>query len=186
MAGFLPISTGSKYKKKWTPHFLTENFLEQNKELELEGYAQSPEKLKQHGMEISDLRKQFLKKAVEAVEEDGKEKQIDPACIKDQVKKIRERKSTKEPKHKWADCFDYAEPIAPGSRKKKAKRNGLSLQDKVRITCKILIDKELFKEVAKEFRTSPSIIHQLVKKVKDKPDLLQELVLKEKETALRG
>ena len=46
MASFLPVSTGSKYKKKWTPHFLTENFLQQNKELELEKYAQSPEQLK--------------------------------------------------------------------------------------------------------------------------------------------
>ena len=46
MASFLPISTGSYYQKKWSPHFLTEHFLEQHKELELEKYALSSEQLK--------------------------------------------------------------------------------------------------------------------------------------------
>ena len=45
MAGFLPISTGSYYQKKWTPHFLTEHFLEEHKELELERFTLSTEQL---------------------------------------------------------------------------------------------------------------------------------------------
>ena len=110
---------------------------------------------------------------------------MDPACIKKQVKKIRERKATKEPSNRWKDCIDYAEPIPPGSRKKRAKRNGLSLQDKVEIACKILIKRELYREVAKEYRTSPRIIYHLIKKVENKPEVLQELVLKEKETVIR-
>ena len=83
------------------------------------------------------------------VEEEGQKQQTDPAAIKDQVRKIRNRKSTKEPRNKWKDCFDYAEPIPPGHRKKRAKRNALSLQDKVQIACKILVEKELYKGVAK-------------------------------------
>ena len=114
MAPFVPISTGSYHQKKWTPFFLTENFMEEHKELELEQFAQSSEQLKQHGIVISNLRKQFLKKAVDVVEVEGQKKQIDPAVIKDQVSKIRNRKSTKEPQKKWKDCFDYAEGTSPG------------------------------------------------------------------------
>ena len=55
MAPFLPISTGSYYQKKWSPHFLAEHFLEQHKDLELETFAQSPEQLKQYGSEISNM-----------------------------------------------------------------------------------------------------------------------------------
>ena len=71
MAPFLPVSTGSYHRKKWSPHFLTEIFVEEHKGLELENYVQSSEQLKHSGMEISGLRKQFLEKAAEVVEEEG-------------------------------------------------------------------------------------------------------------------
>ena len=60
MAPFLPVSTGSYHQKTWSPHFLTENFVEEHKDLELENYVRSSEELKHCGIEISGLRKQFL------------------------------------------------------------------------------------------------------------------------------
>ena len=60
---------------------------------------------------------------------------------------------------KRKEYFGDKEVVPPGSRKKSAKRNALSLQDKISIACQILIKKELYREVAKEFRTSQRIIH---------------------------
>ena len=62
----------------------------------------------------------------------------------------------------------------------------MSLQDKIQIACRVLIKKELFREVAKKFRTSQMVIQLLIKKIENKPDLLKELVLQEKENVLRG
>ena len=103
--------------------------------------------------------------AVEAVEKDGQVKDISPDVIKDEVQKIRNRKAAKEPKVKWKECCDDMEVVPPGSRQRSARRNALSLQDKISIACQILIKKELFQEVAKEFRTSQRVLHYIIKKV---------------------
>ena len=154
MAAFIPVSTGTYYQKKWSAHFLTEDFLEQHKTLELEQYSLSCQQLQQRGIEVSHLRGQFLQKAVDEVVQEGQMKNLSTSDIKGQVEKIRSRKSTKERRKTWAKYCDYMEEVPAGSRKIRAKRNSLSLQEKIQIACRILIKKELFQEVAKELRTS--------------------------------
>ena len=124
-------------------------------------------------------------KAIEVVEHEGHMEDASPSSIKHQVDKIQNRKATKEPKKTWKTYWDDMEVIPPGSRKRRNKRNALSLQNKIHIACRILIKKELYHEVAKEFRTSQGIIHRLIKKVENKPEVLQELVEKERNIVIR-
>ena len=61
--------------------------------------------------------------------------------------------------------FDFKEPVAPGLRKKGKKAQSLTLNDKVQVAHKVIVEHHLQQEVAKEYRVSPVVVNQLIKKV---------------------
>ena len=65
--------------------------------------------------------------------------------------------------------FDYPEPIAVAMRQKSKKRGTLSVQDKTAIVHKALVDHELFRDVAKEYRVGVMTVQRLVTKARAHP-----------------
>ena len=54
--------------------------------------------------------------------------------------------------------MDFREEAATGRRRKKMKRNHLTLKEKVEIVYKALIEKYEFKDIAKEYRSSITMV----------------------------
>lgn len=69
---------------------------------------------------------------------------------------------------------DFKEPIPIDMRKKSNKRGPLTVADKINIVHKVLIEHELYKDVAREYRVGVMTVQHLLKKVKDNKRFLDE------------
>ena len=65
---------------------------------------------------------------------------------------------------KDAHFRDFDDDTAPGSRHRSRKSKPLTLHDKLAIVHKVLVEKEMQKDVAKEMRISAAVVTSLVKK----------------------
>ena len=70
---------------------------------------------------------------------------------------------------------DYREPIAIGMRKKSKKRGPLTVSEKIHIVHKVLVEHELYRDVARELRIGVMAVHRVVKLAKSKPGFIEEV-----------
>ena len=171
----LPTGSTPPKRRYWKPKFFSQTFLRSNKDITCDKFALTSDKLYKLGEDVSKLRKMFLEEAVNQAKLEGNADGASPEDIEEVVKRIKYRSSTREPKHEGMHARYFLRTIPPGRQRRLKKRGPLSLEDKVAIIYKIVIDKEKLKDVAKEFRISQSLASIYVKKAKDKPDMLAEL-----------
>ena len=77
---------------------------------------------------------------------------------------------------KICDQYRFAEDVCPQKRKKKAKRGSLSVEDKVNIVHQVLVQNEMYADVAKEHRVSQQVIRRIIKQARDNKKFLAELM----------
>ena len=75
--------------------------------------------------------------------------------------------------------------VAPGLRKRSKRRKPMPVSEKVQIVHQVLVDQEMLKDVAREYRVSVPVVFQLVKKAREKPRFLEELIHQRDEISQR-
>ena len=95
------------------------------------------------------------------------------------AKIIRQRGEVKDIGSELFSLPDFVEAVPIGMRKKSKRRGPLSLQEKVGIAHKVLIQFKHQKDVAKEYRVGQSVITKLIKKARSNAAFFEELMAKD-------
>ena len=98
------------------------------------------------------------------------------------IKKVKNRGATREYRPR---LMQYKEPVPPDRRHSCRKGKPLTVHEKLDIAHKVLVENELRKDVAKEYRISYQVVNRIVDKVKKKPGWLTEIISQHEEKATR-
>ena len=72
--------------------------------------------------------------------------------------------------------FEFKEEVPRGLRRKAHRKSRVPNSDKIKIVHQALVGKELYKDIAAEYRISIMLVSQLVKKAKQNRSFIDELI----------
>ena len=165
----------TRRERLWAPLFCPRKFITDQDAMDLERFKLTPASLKNHGIAITKLRKRIEKEALKTAEE--KDYNLKEAIKEVEVlaKIVRQRGTPHDSIKTMLSQPDFKEPVPIGMRRRSRRRAVLSVDEKINIVHKVLVEFEYQKDVAKEYRISIQTVSTLVSKAKKKPEFLREL-----------
>ena len=144
----------TRREREWAPVFCPRQFVSDQTAMDLERFKLTEAKLRQQGGLISKLRKRFEKEAMQTAEDKDFNLQEGIQEVEIIGKIIRQRGTPRDDVKTQQLQPDFKEHVPIGLRRKSRRRAVLSIDEKINIVHKVLIEFKYQQDVAKEYRIS--------------------------------
>ena len=151
--------------RQWQPLFSSKDFLRQHKNLTLEEFELEDKSKQEFGKTVSVARQMVLDEAKKAHEKHQTDLATSQQYVSRLEKKLLLRGQNKPEYRLKMSHVDYKEPVAIGMMKKAKSRGPLSVPEKVDVAHRVLVEHELYRDVAREFRVGVVAVHRVIKAV---------------------
>ena len=139
LASQVPPATMERSHKIWKPWFCPREFVKDNKGIRMEHYQLSQTQLKSWGTRVSLLRKSYRAFAESMLKKLGQDQSMNMEEINEAIRKVRARGAVRKGGMTLDELRDFQEPVAAGSRKRKRKRNTLTISNKMNIVHQVIV-----------------------------------------------
>ena len=177
----LPIVPQKKRTEPlWSPIWLPSEHKKRYPDLTIEGCRCTEHKLKMLGKQLTISRAWIRTKAQELLQQDQADDEVDQKTVMSLAARMNRGYFAKRrllPKGEVEIPED-----TPSLQRKRGCHSRLTMQEIIQIADRVIIGKELYKDVAKELRTTVSRVSFYVSKVKKNPKYLSELLSKRDES----
>ena len=168
----------------WEPHFHPKVFAKEHPRMKIEDYIIEPDQLKTLGVKLTKMRKNIRDVALEQHRQDALFLEEDIHDVTVLAAKLNRGYFRGQKRERDAIFRDFVVDTAPMSRYWCRQRWRLTPQEKISIVHKVLVGNEMRKDVAKEFRVSPTVVSKWVQRFKQEGHL-QQLVQAEEQAEVK-
>ena len=162
-------------QQPWAPLFSPRGFAEQYPDATLDQYRFTPERLRQYGVQVSQMRRRLRDLACHCDDKLQANMPEEIAFVSNIAKKMQrwEKRTRQESLLVDSKAFHEETPIL--QRRRVKHRPKLSDEQIVRIGFRAIVEMEKQPTIASEFRITPSYVSKIVKRIESQPQILDEM-----------